>query len=101
MDDDVFPDEHCLEKMISHISKDTKICIPSCTDVHYQDYAITEFNMSNPFLYKIESRKTKIYNDSIKGETINAVDMPFEGPLIENSLIAEIGLPKKRIFYNF
>lgn len=101
MDDDVCPDQYCLEKLMEHISEKVRICIPTRTDENYQDFAVTNVNMSNPFLYNIVSRKTMVYNNLIKGNTIKVVDMPFEGPLISNELIKEIGLPKAEFFIIF
>ena len=101
MDDYVLPDEHCLEKLLLHMSEETRICIPSRTDDNFRDFAVTSVNMSNPFKYSIVSRKRIIYNESIKDDTIDVVDMPFEGPLIDISLVNEIGLPKKEFFIIF
>lgn len=101
MDDDVSPDQYCLEKLMEHISQKVRICIPTRTDENYQDFAVTKVNMSNPFLYNIVSRKTMVYNNFIEGNTIKVMDMPFEGPLISNDLIKEIGLPKADFFIIF
>ena len=101
MDDDVMPDSECLANLIKHMSCDTKICIPSRSDELFQDYAITELNMSNPFKYDINMRKTKIKSNDIKGEYVYIKDMPFEGPLIATSLINDIGLPNKDFFIIF
>lgn len=101
MDDDVLPEKDCLEKLLSVINKDVRLVIPSRTDDHLQDYAVTHLNMSNPFLYNIVSRKTMVYNKDIQGDSIRIKDMPFEGPLIDISLIKEIGLPRGDLFIIF
>lgn len=101
MDDDVLPSENCLEKLIFHMSNEVRLCIPSRTDENYLDYAITNIDESNPFLYTLKMRKTKIPSAEIKGDTIEIHDMPFEGPLIAISLINEIGFPKEDLFLNF
>jgi GT2 family glycosyltransferase len=101
MDDDVLPAKNCLEILMSHISYNVRICIPSRTDDNFQDYAITDVNMSNPFKYNIHLRKSRVYNKDILGDSIEIKDMPFEGPLIASSLVNEIGLPKKDLFIIF
>ena len=101
MDDDVVPEENCLEELMKFMSDEAKVCIPSRTDDKFQDYAITKFNMRNPFLYHITSRKTKIKSSEIRDEFIEVVDMPFEGPLFSISVIKEIGLPQKDFFIIF
>lgn len=101
MDDDVLPDNDCLEELMKYISEDARICLPSRTDKNFKDHAITKVNMSNPFKYLIGARKTYVYNDEIQSDTIQVVDMPFEGPLIALTLVKEIGLPKKELFILF
>lgn len=101
MDDDVFPDKCCLEELTKHISSDAEICLPTRTDENFEDYAVTYVNMSNPFKYNIKRRKRRVYNKDILGDVIEVGDMPFEGPLISNCLVKEIGLPKKDLFIIF
>lgn len=101
MDDDVIPEKNCLEELLKYMSKEVQVCIPSRTDKDFLDYAITDINMSNPFLYHITSRKTRIKSTEIKSEWVQVKDMPFEGPLFDVSIIREIGLPKKEFFIIF
>lgn len=101
MDDDVSPEPDCLEELLKHVSDDVRICLPTRTDKNFQDRAVVKLDESNPFKYTIASRKTMLCNDQISGDTIEVVDMPFEGPLISTSLIKEIGYPKKELFIIF
>lgn len=101
MDDDVYPEQDCLEKLLCNMSNNSRICIPSRTDTEYIDYAVTDVNMTNPFKYSIVTRKKMIKNENIEGNTVKVVDMPFEGPLIDSALVQEIGLPKKEFFIIF
>ena len=98
MDDDVLPENNCLEELIDKLDEDTGICIPNRSGFGYEDYAITNVNMSNPFLYGSVNKKTKKYSDEIQGDTIKVFDMAFEGPLIRTSLIKKIGYPNKDLF---
>lgn len=101
MDDDVLPDPRCLERLIANISKRTRICVPCRTDDKFLDYAIVNVNMSNPFLYSVSARKKAVCSKKIDKDIIRVKDMPFEGPLIDSSLVKEIGLPKKELFIIF
>ncbi len=98
MDDDVLPDDKCLELLLGKMSDKNRICIPSRNDANYTDYAITAVNMSNPFLTTVESRKKMVKASDIDSDSIAVQDMPFEGPLISTDLIKEIGLPLKELF---
>ena len=101
MDDDVLAEKTCLENLVKHMTPNVGICIPTRTDELYEDFAITNVNMTNPFFYNIQKRKERIQNCDINGDTIEVVDMPFEGPLIKNDLIKCIGFPKKDFFIIF
>lgn len=101
MDDDVIPEDNCLEKLINFQDKDTMITIPNRTDENFQDKACVEIDLKNPF--KIFMKKKKI----IKGEklreqeSIEVVDMAFEGPLVNCELLEKIGLPDEKYFIQF
>ncbi len=100
MDDDVLPEKDCLEKLVKSM-ENRRICIPNRSDDNYNDWATISLNMNNPFKYNISKRKTKVNPQEIKEPIIDVVDMSFEGPIIEKSLIKEVGLPKKDFFIIF
>lgn len=96
MDDDVSPEKDCLEKLLSFMTEDVKICIPNRTGNGFQDHAIVKYNLVNPFKY---GTKAKTYvTDFSNKDRIEVVDMPFEGPLISMDVIKEVGLPNKEYF---
>lgn len=97
MDDDVYPENDCLEVLVGNMDNRTGICIPNRTGNGFSDYAITKVNMSNPFLYATVNKKTKVYSENV-GTRIKVYDMPFEGPLIKTDLIRKIGYPNKDLF---
>ena len=101
MDDDVLPERDCLERLLAILSEDVQLCVPSRTDDKYKDYAITNINMSNPFLYGIGQRKSKVYSEDIVGDSIEIKDMAFEGPLFTAALARKIDLPNKDLFIIF
>ena len=96
MDDDVYPEERCLEYLLDNINEDTKVCVPNRSDDKYKDVAITEYDLSNPFKYYTK-RKSKC-NDFDNKKVISITDMPFEGPLFSIDVIKKVGLPKKEFF---
>lgn len=100
MDDDVNPEEDCLEKLIKAQDAEHMITIPCRTDGNNQDFAYIGIDMSNPFKISwsktcksIASQKIEKYED--------VVTMPFEGPLINVKLINKIGFPCKDFFIFF
>jgi GT2 family glycosyltransferase len=101
MDDDVLPDLDCLEHLFAQMRPGRRICIPNRTTGSFVDNAITHVNMVNPFLYDINWRKTIIPADKLTDEVTPVEDMPFEGPLIDVTLVDEIGLPNKDFFIIF
>lgn len=101
MDDDVLPEKDCLENLLKYMSKEIRVSIPSRTDEKFEDHAVIALNQSNPFLYHINSRKKIITNSQIENDIVYIEDMPFEGPLIDTSLIREIGLPNSELFIIF
>ena len=101
MDDDVVPDPNCLKILLKSISETNKVVIPCRTDDFFSDSAIVDVNMSNPFLFSVRARKTKVDSKDIKGDSIIVKDMPFEGPLFDVSVIKKIGLPRKELFIFF
>lgn len=102
MDDDVFPAPDCLEILLSGMTLERKICLPNrTTGDDYIDGAITRVNMSNPFLYSIGLRKMIVPSTKLSEEVTPVQDMPFEGPLMDSTLIDEIGLPNKDLFITF
>lgn len=101
MDDDVLPASDCLEKLLLQMNENRRICIPNRTGKGFVDNVITHVNMSNPFLFSIRQRKTIIPADRLTDEVTLVEDMPFEGPLIDVSLIDEIGFPNPEFFIIF
>lgn len=101
MDDDVLPDAKCLENLVCNMNSNSRVCVPCRTDENYADYAVVDFNMTNPFLYSIKARRKRVLSNNIDGMSISVKVMPFEGPLFDASLIDEVGLPLKDLFIFF
>lgn len=96
MDDDVIPDEKCLEVLEKHIDKG-KICVPLRRtkegDIYYND--TLKINMTNP----VKSIWTEVLNNKTPlNDEINAEGVTFEGPIFHRNLVEKIGLPEKKFF---
>jgi GT2 family glycosyltransferase len=96
MDDDVVPDEKCLEILFDD-EEESIIRTPlrfTPDGSPFENDALT-YNLTNPF--------RSIWNDVLSKDLLNeskipAVGITFEGPLFHRSLVEKIGLPEKKIF---
>lgn len=102
MDDDVLPEDDCLEKLLKYQTNETMITIPNRTKNGYVDVITTDINLSNPFKTFMK-KKTSILATDIKSnkEAVDICDMPFEGPLMNMELIKKVGLPDPKYFLQF
>lgn len=96
MDDDVWPEKDCLEKLISHLSNNVRACVPSRSDSKFEDSLTVGLDLKNPF--KLGSKRKKILHKTPDMDYVEIVAMPFEGPIIERTLVEEVGLPNKDWF---
>lgn len=101
MDDDVEPDRDCLELLVSHMDKQTGVCIPNRYGNGFVDSAKTKYDLEHVFRYKLSKKKDFIPANQITADAVVVRDMPFEGPLLRSSLIDQVGLPNKDLFIIF
>ena len=102
MDDDVLPEDDCLEKLLKYQTEDTMITIPNRTKSGYIDVITTNINLSNPFKVFMKKKTSIVATDIEKGiEVVDICDMPFEGPLMNMQLIKKVGLPDPKYFLQF
>jgi GT2 family glycosyltransferase len=101
MDDDVSPDPDCLETLMQHLDDQAELCLPNRNDENWDDFAITGYNLTNPFLLRLDRFKTKIPADRIPEPYVCIEDMPLEGPLMTMNLIRKIGVPNQEYFIMF
>lgn len=96
MDDDVLPENNCLELLLMNYSNDRIIC-----PIRYDNYGkifyneTKVFNLTNPFA---TMWKEIINHRDIANELIKVEGPTFEGPLIPIRIIKDIGLPDKQFF---
>lgn len=96
MDDDVFPREDCLEKLLAEANDDAiGILAPRRLlegKVYTNDFK--SYNLTNPFasMHSGKLAGHKIY------ETTEVVGTAFEGPLISSKVVKDIGFPNKELF---
>jgi len=79
MDDDGVPEKKCLELLIGNTSKSLQYIAPNLIDGDGKSH----------FEYKFSNSKTDIVND---------IGGPFNGILISNTIVKEIGFPMKNYF---
>lgn len=101
MDDDVLPEQNCLEYLMKYQSDDTMITIPNRTDENFNDKVCVAIDKKNPFKIFMHKKKMLYREEIEKKEYIEVVDMPFEGPLINCKLIDKIGFPDETYFIQF
>ena len=96
MDDDVFPREDCLEKLLYYDNDNIGILCPKRLINGFPFYSeVISLNLSNPF----KQLHKKIISASIEnGQPCEIVGMVFEGPLIKKKVIDCIGYPNKDLF---
>lgn len=96
MDDDVFPREDCLEKLLAEAKNDMiGILAPRRLlegKIYTNDFK--SYNLANPFA---SMHSGKLAGHKIESTT-EVAGTAFEGPLISNKLVKDIGFPNKRLF---
>lgn len=96
MDDDVFPRQDCLEKLLYHINTENiGIIMPR----RYMGgkiftHEFCKYNFENPFT---SMKKEKLANKNIS-HVIEIVGADFEGPFIKRDIVETVGLPNKDFF---
>lgn len=92
MDDDVLPENDCLEKLIGGISEDAQAVIPNRTDENFLDRVCIELDLNSTIKFSIMKRK-KFIRHPLTEKIYYVKDFPFEGPLIAFNIIKQVGLP--------
>ena len=102
MDDDVNPEEDCLEELMKYLNTDARVCIPSRGDENYTDYAIQGYDLKTlRYFHFQDCKRDRLASSQIRDAFVEVKDMVFEGPLFTMDLIHEIGIPDKNYFILF
>ena len=99
MDDDVYPREDCLEKLLKEMKDGVGITCPK--RIQKNKVFITEsitLNLANPCRRLFCN---KLYLKHVKEEPISIEGMVFEGPLIKREVVEKLGMPNKDYFIIF
>jgi GT2 family glycosyltransferase len=99
MDDDVLPDEKCLENLLKYQTEEVKITIPNRTTEGFLEQICTSINLKNPF--KIFMHKKTICDINKVDKKIKVVDMAFEGPLMNREIVNLVGSPNEEYFLQY
>ncbi|NMB92559.1 MAG: glycosyltransferase [Parcubacteria group bacterium] len=105
MDDDVMPENNCLEVLLSNIDTIYKIkkmkpwvVVPTRSYLDQNKLSepvVEKYNLNNPFHSLVQNT---ISENHINEEYFQIEGFAFEGPLINKECIARIGYPDKRFF---
>lgn len=97
MDDDVYPEPDCLEKLMKQDNEKTGILCPMRKKEGKTFLSeIKKFNLTNPFK-SLHVHELTI--EDIKSQDVVGIEgMAFEGPLIKREVVERIGLPNKELF---
>lgn len=99
MDDDVIPDEKCLNNLLKYQTENVQITIPNRTTKEFHENICIRIDLKNPFKIFMKKKKIRSLNDD--DVNVNVVDMAFEGPLFNRKIIKKVGLPDKDYFLQF
>ena len=99
MDDDVYPQPQCLERLLACDDEHTGILCPvRWQDDHYM-LELARFNLTSIFR-RLHYRD--VVTADIQSREFNYIEgMSFEGPLIDRKVVDRIGLPNKELFILF
>ncbi|ENI2388912.1 glycosyltransferase [Escherichia coli] len=99
MDDDLSPDEHCLEYLLDSVNSST-ICQPMRLNVDSTcaEYSPTCYDLKSVFTLRPKRETVINFFNSKKDAQIDLHGIPFEGPLIPTPIVSQIGLPDERFF---
>jgi GT2 family glycosyltransferase len=98
MDDDVLPDERCLENLIPQLSEKRLITPIRITyDGHTFFNEPISFNLSWPFKSVWNKIIDQNYLDSFDN-FVPAIGLTFEGPIFNRKLIEKVGYPEYDFF---
>lgn len=98
MDDDVLPEKDCLEILLSKIDEEHKVTFPSRTDENFMDHIAVSYNLTNPFVFKVNDRYKTAYSTELKEECVDTYAFPLEGPLFSMDIVRKVGYPDSSYF---
>lgn len=101
MDDDVLPDDKCLEIMLIEMhQKNVQVAIPNRNDKDFHDRVTTDFDLTDYKKWWITMRKKEVPHPLTESSYF-VKDMAFEGPLISLGVCREAGIPDSGYFLEF
>ena len=97
MDDDVYPEPDCLEKLLEQDGEKVGILCPLRKQKGKEFVTeVRKFNLSNPLK---SLHCDALTPDDVKdNDYVNIEGIAFEGPLIKREVVERIGLPNKDLF---
>lgn len=102
MDDDLVPEENCLEIMLQNNLGDIVQPLRVNVDGSCAEISPVIYDMASPFVINPKRLTVASLLSHIKGDISNSGvalhGIPFEGPLIKKKVIDTVGLPNKDYF---
>ncbi len=97
MDDDAYPDEDCLEKLIEEVANldNVGFIAPVIYGIDNNSYQLYHARIKRGYIYKFNAISDSI--DKLNDVELIDVDA-FVGPLIPRSIVMECGLPRAEYF---
>lgn len=75
----------CLKRLFRNtfvkVDEGHKVTIPSRTDENFTDRISVSYNLTNPFVFKVNGRYKIVYSTELKEECVDTYAFPLEGPL--------------------
>lgn len=98
MDDDVKPEEKCLENLLTVIHKyNVGAVVPNRNCKNFKDCPTVELDLRAVSKYFMEKRKKRV-KPPFSEETYSIKTFAFEGPLIDVEIVKKAGIPKAEYF---
>ena len=98
MDDDVEPENNCLEILCSNLDREHQASIPNRTDNYFEDNVWVDFDLKRCFAPGLTSTRKKKICHPLTQKLYEVKDFPFEGPLISYQIMKQIGPSDSKYF---
>ncbi|MCD7826524.1 MAG: glycosyltransferase [Clostridiaceae bacterium] len=98
MDDDVLPENDCLENLLDCMDENAQVALPCRTDHNFTDSACVKYNLHNPFIFRRRKRATSVKSTELKDDITKIESIVFEGPIFSAEVVRKVGIPNADYF---
>lgn len=100
MDDDVLPQNNCLEELLKGFDDSTEVVCPTRIGDNFKETFITDYKINNIIGYTRKQRVCLTHEIPENG-FIYVKFFPFEGPLFTKNIITKVGLPDESYYFQY